>query len=107
MGVTTRGGKARTLEYDKHEDLITKEESLKRVDILLVILTFILNFSLLFCILIYGLIHSENINSETNISYPVVPSMSLYLLMISQNFEVFIQEIFLDQMSVINDQNKI
>ena len=32
---------------------------------------------------------------------PVVPSMSLYLLLISHDFEVFIQEIFLDQMSVI------
>ena len=101
MGVTTRGGKARTLEYDKHEDLITKEESLKRVDILLIILTFILNFSSLFCILIYVMIHSEKFHSETNISYPIVPSMSLYLLLISHNFEVFIQEIFLDQMSVI------
>ena len=106
MGVTTRGGKARTLEYDKHEDLITKEESLKRVDILLIILTFILNFSLLFCLLIFGIIHSEKFYLEDQTFNPIVPSLSLYLLRISHNSEVFVHNIFMDKRSAIKVKSR-
>ena len=52
MGITTRGGKARILEYDKHDNLLSKFENYNRIITLLIILSIVLNFVLLFCVLI-------------------------------------------------------
>ena len=45
MGITTRGGIAKTLEYDKNDDLISEIESHTRITFILLIFAFI--FSLL------------------------------------------------------------
>ena len=93
MGITTRGGKAPILEYDKNEDLISKEESHGRIRLLLTILTVLLNS--IFTILIL-LVFSIN-DSKTNvIEVELVasgPRLSTYLLSISNDKEIHLSPI--------------
>ena len=90
MGITTRGGKARILEYDKNEDLISKEDSLKRINLLLTILTVFLNS--VFTIQILFLLSVDN--SKTDFIevelVASVPRVSTYLLSIRNDMEIFL-----------------
>ena len=90
MGITTRGGKARVLEYDKNDDLVTKETSLERIYTLLLVSTTFLNIWLLICISIAfnvgEIIHL--LKDEEIFGIPVIPSK--YILSITNECEVFL-----------------
>ena len=90
MGITTRGGKARILEYDKNDDLISKGESHKRINLLLTILTIFLNS--VFTIQILVLLSVDN--SKTDVKevelVASVPRISTYMLSVRNDMEIFL-----------------
>ena len=90
MGITTRGGKTRVLEYDKNDDLVSKEESHKRIHLLLLALTFFLNITFTICISITFIIPDTIIYV---IEDKQVPLLSPYLLSTSHTNEIFLNPV--------------
>ena len=94
MGITTRGGKTRVLEYDKNDDLVSKEESFDRINLLLIALTLVLNITFTICI-------SISFSIPDTIIYVIedeqVPLLSPYLLSTSHSNEIFLNPIKLIQ----------
>ena len=92
MGITTRGGKARVLEYEKNDDLVTKETSLERIYSLLLCSSTFFNIWLLICILtafnIGEIIRNLEITDEEIHDIP-----SKYLMSITNEFEIFLYPI--------------
>ena len=92
MGITTRGGKARVLEYEKNDDLVTKEISLARIYSLLLCSTSFFNVWLLICISIafnFGgnVLYLEIVEEEIH----GIPSK--YLMSITNELEIFLYPI--------------
>ena len=89
MGITTRGGKARVLEYEKNDDLVTKETSLERIYSLLLCSSTFFNIWLLICILTAFSVGETILNLElTDEEMHDIPSN--YLMSITNEFEVFL-----------------
>ena len=65
MGITTRGGIAHTLEYDKNDALISEKESHNRIIFILLIFCIMFCLSLKFIILL--IIHVINKGKQINI----------------------------------------
>ena len=89
MGITTRGGIAKTLEYEKNDGLISEIESHTRIIFILLITSFM--FSILLQILILFIF--QIINNATK-NYQIVdkptPKLNYYLQSISTNGDVSI-----------------
>ena len=89
MGITTRAGVARTLEYDKNDDLITEIESHKRIITMMLIFTFVFCFMLQILIfLIFQNMNDRSQNSFT-VSQKPTPKLNYYLQSIFKNGSVF------------------
>ena len=90
MGITTRGGKTRVLEYDKNDDLVFKEESHNRIHLLLNCLTIFMNATFTICV-------SLSFSIPDTIIYAIedkqVPLLSPYLLSTSHSNEIFLNPI--------------
>ena len=93
MGITTRGGKARVLEYDKNEDLISKEESSNRILLLLTILTVFLNSVFTIQILILFSIDNSKTEVFEDELVSSIPRLSTYMLSLSNDKEIFLNPI--------------
>ena len=86
MGIATRAGVARTLEYNKKDDrIISKTESYKRIIIMLLMLTFLFCFTIQILILITF----QNIHDRIQNTYIKVPKLNYHLQLISKNGSVF------------------
>ena len=92
MGITTRGGKARVLEYEKNDDLVTKETSLERIYSLLLCSSTFFNIWLLICILTAFNI-GEIIRNLEIIDEEIHDIPSKYLMSITNEFEIFLYPI--------------
>ena len=89
MGITTRGGIAKTLEYDKNDDLISEIESQTRIIFILLITAFM--FSILLQILVL-FISQIIFNAAKNfqIVHKPAPKLNYYLQSISKYGDVYI-----------------
>ena len=88
MGITTRGGKARVLEYEKNDDLVTKETSLARIYSLLLCSTAFFNIWLLICISIA--LNVGEIMPLVNVDEQKNDIQSKYLMSITNESEIFL-----------------
>ena len=88
MGITTRGGKARVLEYEKNYDLVTKETSLARIYSLLLCSTAFFNIWLLICISIA--FNVGEIMPLVNVDEQKNDIQSKYLMSITNESEIFL-----------------
>ena len=99
MGITTRGGEARVLEYNKNEDLISKAESHKRIHLLLIILTIFLNSTLFILILLVTISVDLEVklplkNDELN---PRVARLPNYILSVSNDNDIFLNQLIVSK----------
>ena len=89
MGITTRGGIAKTLEYEKNDGLISEIESHTRITFILLIFAFM--FSLLLQLLILFLFQIiYNATKSYQIVDKPIPKLNYYLQSISTNGDVSI-----------------
>ena len=89
MGITTRGGIAKTLEYEKNDDLISEIESHSRITFILLISAFM--FSLLLQLLILFIFQTiYNASRSYQIIDKPTPKLDYYLQSISTNGDVSI-----------------
>ena len=81
------------LEYEKNEDIITKPESYKRVDIVLIIWTAVLNLIFNFFILIIFTINFFEIYTlDASKLGPIVPRLPAHILSISNSNQIFLNQ---------------
>ena len=89
MVITTRGGKARVLEYDKNYELISKEQSHKRIETLQLISNLVFGVFLQILIIIF-IVKFDSTHrptwQETDIR--LVPKLNTYIFSMSENFVV-------------------
>ena len=89
MGITTRGGVARILEYNKNDGLISEIESNKRIIIILQIFAFLFCIILQFIVLlILGTIYDGTKNFLLVDNKPITPNLNYYIQSISSNGSV-------------------
>ena len=88
MGITTRGGVARILEYNKNDGLISEIESNKRIIIILQIFAFIFSIILQFIVLlIFGTIY-DGTKTFLLVDDRLTPNLNYYVQSISLNGSV-------------------
>ena len=89
MGITTRGGIAKTLEYEKNDDLISEIESHSRITFILLISAFMVSLLLQLLILfIFQIFYNATKNYQI-VDKPT-PKLNYYLQSISINGDVSI-----------------
>ena len=92
IGITTRGGKARILEYEKNTDLISKSDSERRISGLLLVLLILLNIILLFIITIVFSLDSD-VTLQPIMKSKKSNSISNFLLSFTNESEVLLHSI--------------
>ena len=95
MGITTRGGVARTLEYDQNDGLISKTESHTRIISLLLLSVTVLSLALQILILLFFLNLNNAIKNFHFVDNKPAPKLNYYLQSISTNHDVFLSPIIL------------
>ena len=89
MGITTRAGVARTLEYDKNDDLISEIESHKRIIIMMLIFTFVFCFMLQILIFLIFQNMYERTPNSLSVDQKETPKLNYHLQSIFKNGSVF------------------
>ena len=89
MVITTRGGKARVLEYDKNYELISVEQSHKRIEFLQLISNLVFGVFLQILIIIFVMkFGPSNRHAWQEIDMIMVPKLNTYIFSMSENFLV-------------------
>ena len=89
MVITTRGGKARVLEYDKNYGLISVEQSHKRIEFLQLISNLVFGVFLQILIIIFIMkFGPSNKPTWQETDMKLVPKLNTYIFSMSENFVV-------------------
>ena len=89
MVITTRGGKARVLEYDKNYELISVKQSHKRIEFLQLISNLVFGVFLQILIIIFIMkFGPSNRPKWQEIDMIMVPKLNTYIFSMSENFVV-------------------
>ena len=96
VGITTRGGKARILEYDLNDGLISKEESKVRILVFLIILGFVCCTLFTFLVIIIYVFASNDHNLSDRV-LDEFPVLNLYMMSTMSNGEVFVNPILVQK----------
>ena len=96
VGITTRGGKARILEYDLNDGLISKEESKVRILVFLIILGFVCCTLFTFLVIIIY-VFASNDNSLSDHVLDGFPVLNLNMMSTMLNGEVFVNPILVQK----------
>ena len=94
MGISVSSEqKDKMLEYEKNEDIITKPESYKRIDIILIIWTAVFNFIFNFVILIiFTIDFFEIYNLHSPELGPIIPRIPAHILSVSNANEIMLNQ---------------
>ena len=86
MVITTRGGKARVLEYDKNYELVSKEQSHKRIELLQIISNLVFGVILQLLVIIFLVkFGSPNRTEWLETDIKLAPKINAYVFSMSKN----------------------